>query len=149
IGSPVFFVSGEPKRDEDDIARELKKFGVRVVREDRRIVEVQISSDELRDSDVTILEGLLELKRLYLTASPISGKCLSSLKTLQRIEAINVCMTKFSDENVGHLASFPRLRKLHLAETEITDAAMPGIGKLRKLEELSLSYCDISSMGLK
>lgn len=95
------------------------------------------------------IDGLRSLELCY---SGVRDSHLARLRSLPRLEELNLDSCAVGDWGVAHLVDngvVPNLTMLDLADTDVSDAAMGKIAMLRKIRHLSLFYCNISNRGLR
>ena len=96
---------------------------------------------------------LVNLRSLKLYLVNIDDTAFAELRTLTKLEALDLTHTRITDAGLSVLVNMPQLRTLELdrfsfATQQLTDACLPVVCQLQKLERLSLSG-EISDEGLK
>ena len=76
------------------------------------------------DDDMVLLQGMSELKTLYLTVSKITDAGLVYLKELMKLQELSLAMTQVTDAGLVHLKGLTNLRVLHLNGTHVTDTGV-------------------------
>ena len=87
-----------------------------------------MSVTQVTDADLTHLEGLTGLERLWLQGTPVSDAGLAHLKGLSAIQDLDLSNTQVSDAGLKHLQSMSSLQRLGLINTHVSQE---GIAELR------------------
>ncbi len=101
------------------------------------------------DAGMKNLEGLKQLKDLYLRDTFITDAGIKSLSGLTNLEVLDLAGTKLDDAGVAPLRNLTRLRKLNLLGAVLTDDGVDALANLKDLEELNLYRSQITNAGLK
>ena len=109
---------------------------------------VSLDGQRISDDDLTKLEKVASLRRLYLNGTPITDAGMAHLDGLSGLEILELRETKIGDAGLHHLARLPQLRALYLYETRVGDAGMASLARLRNLDELSLGHTAVGDAGL-
>ncbi len=107
----------------------------------RRMPTTVQTMDRLLDN----LRSLAKLEELDLEENPVTDEGLRNLAGLTRLRKLGLRLTRVSDAGMPHLAKLVRLEALYLAETRVTGA---GLGSLRGLRRLYLSHAGVTDAGL-
>jgi len=117
--------------DTDPVAA-LKKLTAAVGLNDQgkvMIVSFARSSSLVTDTDLVHLDGLRELKVLYVHGRDITDRGLVHLKRLLELEELSLRGTGVTDAGLEHLIELAKLRKLDLRDTHVTEE---GVKKLTR-----------------
>lgn len=120
IESPFVEVDLSRKQQISKLLKQLKKVN-------SQIVSLNLSYTDIKDGDLSIIENLPHLQKLYLQKTGITDKALSSLKELAYLEYLNLYGTGITDDGLTIIKDLPRLKKLYLWQSETTSE---GIAKL-------------------
>lgn len=87
---------------------------------------------------------LTKLKSLSLYNVEVDDASFGELKTLVKLEELNLGLTRITDEGLKTIENMPNLRVLELTrcgfiDEELTDGCIPSLMRLEKLERLSIS----------
>mmetsp|Transcript_16411 Transcript_16411/g.31370 ORF Transcript_16411/g.31370 Transcript_16411/m.31370 type:complete len:903 (+) Transcript_16411:313-3021(+) len=131
----------------------------------------RIGSSELGDTlkkltkltslDVSYCQGILRsswqgkidnLKSLELCYAGVRDSHISRLRSLPKLEELNLDSCLIGDWAIAHLADnnvVPNLTALDLSDADISDRGVAKIAQFRNLKRLSLFYCNVSNAGLR
>jgi hypothetical protein len=93
---------------------------------------------QVTDADLTHLEGLTGLQRLWLHDTQVSDAGLEHLKGLNAIQELDLSNTRVSDVGLKHLKGMSSLQRLWLINTHVSDV---GVAELRA----ALPNCNIEA----
>lgn len=93
---------------------------------------------QVTDADLTHLEGLTGLERLWLHDTQVSDAGLEHLKELNAIQELDLSNTRVSDVGLKHLKGMSSLKRLWLINTHVSDE---GVAELRA----ALPNCNIEA----
>jgi len=113
------------------------------------LFEVEIYRSPVTDAGLEHLEGLTNLKTLYLRKTLITDDGLERLKTLTNLEELMLDHSQITDAGLEHIKEFTNLKKLWLGETQITDAGLEHLQELSNLEQMCLERTQITDAGLE
>jgi len=107
--------------------------------------ELIISGNEgITDSGLKNLEGLVNLRLLYLTAVPTNGSGLAHLSRLKKLEELNLAYAKLKSENMAHLAAFSSLKALDVSYTDFSDDSLEHLRGLKGLKFLGVMAAKVT-----
>ena len=114
---------------------------------------VHLQSLDLNDSTFTDegmkgLEGLKELRRLYLRNTAVTDEGLKHLSSLTQLEELDLYGVKVTESGLVSLRNLTAMRKLNLLGAEIDDAGMQILSGMIHLRELNLYRTHITNAGL-
>ncbi|NQU19976.1 MAG: hypothetical protein HQ567_01740 [Candidatus Nealsonbacteria bacterium] len=138
--------SARDSADKDAVAA-LKKLGAAVRLDDKgevTLVSFARSSARFTDADLVHLEGLSELKTLYLHGREITDRGLPHLKGLVELEELSLRGTGVTDAGLDHLNELAKLRRLDLRGTHVTEE---GVKKLKRSLPNVIVDCDAIAWG--
>lgn len=116
----------------------------------RKLAHVEISGYPVQDDDVEYLVTLPDLAELQISeSSAFSGKKLSRLNVLEKLERLNLRSSKISAEGIAQIAQITKLTWLNLNGCKIKDSDVAPLRQLNKLDNLNLSTTEISLAGWK
>ena len=84
---------------------------------------------EVTDAGLERLQGLPQLKELYLFSAAVTDAGLINLRGLNRLRKLHICRTPITDAGLKHLKVLTQLEDLDLVETRVTD---DGVRNLRR-----------------
>jgi hypothetical protein len=95
------------------------------------------------------LEGLTELRQLWLFGLEIGDQGIKSLKDLVRLEVLDLGETRITNFGISHLKRLANLRELTLFGTKIGDAGLRHLRTLAHLQRLDLGLTTVTSDGVR
>jgi hypothetical protein len=104
--------------------------------------------DTVTDDWLKNLDGLPDLTRLELSGTMISDAGLASIRNLQSLERLNVCLTPVTDGCLKHLAGLTNLRRLVICSTMVTGSGFRDVPDWPRIESINLHSCPVSDEGL-
>ena len=132
--------------------RELRLPQSRVVKPDLapfvHLESLDLNDSAFTDDGMKTLDGLKDLKRLYLRNTAVSDDGLKHLSGLTRIEELDLYGVKVTDRGLESLQNLKAMRKLNLLGAEITDAGLDALTGMPHLRELNLYRSHITNAGL-
>lgn len=108
---------------------------------------VDTQGKPLTDADLATLDGLSQLKALWIRDVPITGSGLADVHGLTQLEVLGLEGTKVADASLLHLKGMPKLINLHLDRTPVTDAGLAHL-KGTNLTILGLVGTNVTDAGL-
>lgn len=143
--------AGSSDQGSQEIAAQVAAEGGVVEFDDRgHIVGVFLGNTWVTDADLAPLASLRDLRRLDLSLTYVSDRGLEILKSLEKLEELNLFAAEFiTDTAISYLRGHPNLRKLNLRGTDITDTSLRYIAELPALRSLDVSFTLISEVGLE
>jgi Leucine-rich repeat (LRR) protein len=100
------------------------------------------------DEAIKSLEGMRELKRLYLRDTLVTDDGLQHLSGLTQLEELDLYGTKISDRGIAYLRNLKKLRKLNILGAPVTDESIDVLAGMTQLRELNLYRSQITNSGL-
>jgi len=97
---------------------------------------LDLSGTSVKNEDLAVLKGNLDIRELLLSATEISDEGLQYLSGLTQLKYLALNRTNVADEGLKHLSGLTRLHTLWLDETKVTKK---GVDKLQK----ALPVCTI------
>jgi hypothetical protein len=108
-----------------------------------------VRDTKITDSDLVDLEGLSHLTTLCLAnLSTISDGGMVHVEGLSELRVLYLELTNVSDAGLVHLGRLDQLIRLDLQRTKITDAGLVHLRPLRHLQQLNLQYNRVADAGL-
>ncbi len=101
----------------------------------------------ITDADLATLDGLTQLKALWIRDVPITGSGLADVHGLTELEVLGLERTKVDDASLQHLKEMPKLINLHLDRTSVTDAGLAYLVGA-KLTALRLGGTNVTNAGM-
>ena len=95
------------------------------------------------------LEGMTELKKLWIGDTLVTDEGLRSISHLTGLEELNLRGTQITERGLAHLRGLTRLKKLNLLGADITDAGLDHLAEMKDLEVLNLYRTKVSNAGLE
>jgi hypothetical protein len=81
--------------------------------------------------------------------SKVTDAELKHLKTLTKLQVLDLSATKVTDAGLEHLKGLTKLEDLDLTSTNITDEGLKHLSGLTNLQSLGLSRTDVTDDGVK
>ena len=112
-------------------------------------VHIDERDDPPIDADLEFLDGLTELRELYLNGSVVTDAGLEHLAGLSRLQFLDIQLTHVTDAGLENLKGLTQLQALFLDSNRVTDAGLRHVKGLRQLRKLSLSGTHVTDFGLE
>jgi hypothetical protein len=90
---------------------------------------VYLEHTQVRDAELSILDGFPELRCLWLRGTHVSDAGVAHLGKLTGLEALGLQYTDLTDAGLIHLQGLTNLRVLYVMDTRVTDA---GVSELQE-----------------
>ena len=100
------------------------------------------------DAGMPSLEGMHDLRRLYLRDTLVTDEGLKHIAGLTRLEELDLYGTHVTDAGIAYLKDMKDMRKFILLGAPITDASAKIFAGMPKLRELNLYRSHITNAGL-
>jgi phosphate/sulfate permease len=113
------------------------------------VTEVDLSGSRVSDTGLERLEGLPQLRKLWLTGTEVGDVGLQHLEGLTQLGALYLGGTKVGDAGVEHLKGLTQLKELSVWCTRVTDAGLEHLEGLTQLRWLDLNGAQVTDAGLK
>ncbi len=114
----------------------------------KALSELYLAGTLIDDQSLGVLSGLLELKKLRIAQTGISGAGLSGLSNLP-LEELDVSeCPKIDDAAATVIAKLTSLKRLNLWSTSVGDSAATAIAQLTRLQWLNLDNTKITDAAL-
>ena len=97
----------------------------------RQIVEMNFDNMPVSDEDLKIVSGFINLRKLNLNFTAITGATLTELQKLTNLKNLSLSGTTVKPDQLKPLVSLPKLRMVYLWNTNIATA------DIHKLEQLN------------
>jgi len=111
------------------------------------LTELDLSGGKITDEGLALLKPLTQLKMLYVSETPITGKSLAHLDWPE-LMAITLEGSGFTDEGLEQLSRYPKLKFVQASKTGITDVGLAHLAKVKNLRSLYLRGTKVSGKGL-
>ena len=89
------------------------------------------------------------LQGVHLLDSETTDAGLAHLKSLSRLNFLDLSRTRITDAGLEHLRELTQLQHLILTSTEITDTGLERLKTLTQLRTLDIAYTHVTDAGLK
>jgi internalin A len=109
---------------------------------------INLRETRATDSDLAILQAMIEIERLNLANLPVTDTGLAQLKGLTHLAALDLSGTKVTDTGLIHLKELTHLQFLYLRDTRITDAGLRRLIGLSDLRELFVDGTNVTDAGV-
>lgn len=86
------------------------------------VIELDLSSTNLTDTDAVHLEKFINLKNLKLNGTKITDEALKSVSKLENLQSLNLFGTNVTDAGIMEISNLKHLEKTYLWNTEVTPA---------------------------
>ncbi|MFO0802586.1 MAG: hypothetical protein U0791_05620 [Gemmataceae bacterium] len=103
----------------------------------------------LNDSSLRSLKSLGKLESIQLVGPGFSDASLDSLANFENLSELSLARSAVTDEGLSRLVRVKSLRKLDLSGTKVTDAGLKHLNELKSLESLLLADTKLTGAGLK
>lgn len=115
----------------------------------RRRHTVYLEDKPFTDSGLSRIDGLANLKYLYMQGTEVSDEGVKHLTTLRHLYDLSLARTQITGDGLRRLVDIPSLRKLRLEGTAVTDKGLQHLVGLEKLIYLNLSDTLVTEDGVK
>jgi len=132
---------------EQQALAEITRVGGKVETSDGKLA-VDLSSTQVADADLEHLEGMTDLRVLWLDNTQVSDAGLGHLKGLANLEILNLKSTQVTDAGLAHLRGIAGLRGLTLEYTQVTDAGLGHLEGMTDLRVLNLKGAQVTDAGV-
>ena len=106
---------------------------------------MELKGPEVGDEQLTLVEGLNDLRFLDLSRSNVTSVGLKHLSGLANLRMLNLLGTQVDD--LTPLESLPTLEQLVLEHTQVRDANLASLEKWPGLVELNAGYLGLTDVG--
>jgi hypothetical protein len=103
---------------------------------------------EVSDSGLECLNGLTQLKTLYLWHTKVSDVGVEHLKGMTQLQILHLNNTKVSDIGVEYFKGMTQLQILSLSNTKVSDSGAEHLKGMTQLQELDLSNTGVTDAGV-
>ena len=110
---------------------------------------VFIYAKEISDRGLYHLRNAMQLEKLYLLETKVTGVGLDHLHALHNLTDLTLADSPVTDAGLIHLQSLPNLQKLYLSCPNITESGLESLVHLKQLRELVIFECEITDAGAK
>jgi Leucine Rich repeat len=100
------------------------------------------------NSGLAHLQGLVNLRQLYIRRAHVSDAELAHLNGLKKLSTLVLDYTQISDAGLAHLSRLTNLSELYISGTHVSDGGLAHLKGLTKLSRLDLSNTQVSDAGL-
>ncbi len=118
-------------------------YGV-VTDENNRVIELDLSDNELKGTIPSELGHLVYLEGLYLSENQLSGMIPTALGALSNLIELDLWTNELTGQIPPELGRLANLEMLNLGNNELSGTIPPALGSLTYLEGLSLSTNKLS-----
>ena len=109
---------------------------------------LDLSGSRVTNDDLRHLEGLSNLRWLYLDRTTVDDEGLLSLRHLTNLEVLVLSGSKVRGSGLRHLRNLRQLRVLNLSDCEIDDDALVNLSGLNQVHTLALENAPFDGSGL-
>lgn len=106
--------------------------------------ELSITGDEFKDPQIDHLTALIQLRRLDLGGTKVTGSGLAALRNLRNLEGLDLSDSLLDDAGLEGVVANAGLRELSLSRTRVTPAGLARLSKLKNLGRLEVQGLTIS-----
>jgi hypothetical protein len=107
-----------------------------------------LTGTSVTDAGVAQLRGLTSLRRLSLSRTRVTKRCLESLAGMKGLRELYLDGVPFEDADLVRIAKFKALRTLHIRGSRMTGAGLKTLSALPDLEELAVSGAPLDDAAL-
>ena len=119
--------------------------GLKALTEFKSLTALDLSGCTLTDDDLTILERLPNLERLWLADIPLSDVGLVHVASLRKLRLLSLAGTKVSGNGIALLKALPELKWLDLSRTSVSGAGIKSLANLPNLSSLAVADCHLTA----
>ncbi|MES1258860.1 MAG: hypothetical protein ABUS51_10535, partial [Acidobacteriota bacterium] len=101
------------------------------------------------DAGMVSLEGMRDLRRLYLRDTLVTDEGLKHIAELTKLEELDLYGTKVTDAGIASLKRMKEMRKLILLGAPVTDESAAVFAGMPHLHELNLYRSHVTNSGLR
>lgn len=105
-----------------------------------QLVWLKLPNGSISDSDLEVLGGLVNLRKLNLSRNPVSDAGVLHLSALNNLEYLNLYATQVSDNGVNELVKLPALSSLFVWQTKVTGPGMDSV--IARNPKVRITYHD-------
>ena len=109
---------------------------------------LMIDSEKVTDAGLIHLNGLTQLRELYVSGRRVTDDGLKQLRHLTRLHYLCISETAVTGVGMEYLTGLPELRALHLDNSHVTDLGLKRISELTTLWKLDIGNNPITDTGL-
>jgi len=103
---------------------------------------------KIEDEDLIALQANTKIKRLNLTANPLSAKKVLLVSRLASLKELVLPSTELDDNKLAFLANLPNLEKLEIDRNPVSDKSVETLVGMKSLKHLTIYLTDITDDGL-
>jgi Leucine Rich repeat len=107
-----------------------------------------LGRSQVTDAGLIHIRETTRLEELRIGALPVTDAGMVHLRKMTRLRELELEYSKVTDAGLIHLATMPHLRRLMLNGTRVTDAGLTHLSVLHELELLTLDDTKITDAGL-
>ena len=156
-GSLLAADNGTPKpeqqTDDKTAVAELEKLGAQIEKDDRGAVKrLAFGYSKATDATLVYLQGLHNLESLNMPCiAKVTDKGLANLEGLSELRFLYIGYSSITDQGLTHLKGLKNLEKLGFShgKADITDAGLEHLKGLNHLSELRLGAAKVTDAGVK
>jgi hypothetical protein len=113
------------------------------------VVQADFNSTGVTDAGLGPIEGLPQLRWLFLGGTRVTDAGLERIRMSTRLEGVDLDYTQVTDSGLRHIKGMTSLRWLGLRGNRVTDAGLEQLGGLTELESLGLNRTHVTDDGVK
>lgn len=122
--------------------------GLKTVAQCADLRKLDLSKTLVQGAGIGDLRGLTKLKDLDIGNNGVNDFFVSTLvRSLPKLEALNLSETKISDAALAHVAKLKHLRKLNVQGNKITDTGLNALNSSTNLKLLNLKETLVTPQG--
>lgn len=110
-----------------------------------KLTQLHVGTTDFSDAALRSLKDSPELAVLDLSnCKAITDRGVAELAALEKLESLNLSLTRVTDAVGPTLAKFAQLKRLNLYGVPVTDTAVGGLAKLELLEDINLARTKVT-----
>jgi hypothetical protein len=113
-----------------------------------QLKELWLEDTDITDAGLQQLKGLTQLEKLSLSGTEVTDAGLVNLQGLRKLRELGLGETGVTDSGLDRLLGLSGLRDLWLDSNEVTDTGLAHLEGLRKLQSLDLAFTQVTDAGL-
>lgn len=112
------------------------------------VVMVGFDGTRATDDDLAALQGLTELRELWLIDTRVTDTGLAHLHKFPHLQELWLDGTEVTDTGLVQLQEIPQLRYLNLEHTKVSDSGLRHLANCTELNTLVLTFTEVTDAGL-
>jgi hypothetical protein len=144
--------SHQALNDKEEAARDaLDKAGALVITDpvSKRVTSLDMMGKHASEENLKQIACLYGLVNLNLTSVDLRDADLAHFTSLPELASLVLNLTPIGDDGLVHVANMTGLDALHLGNTKVTSKGLPTLGRMKQLKVLDLRDTKVTDDGLE